>query len=410
MIAHDLTTDTERTLDVQPSQKNTDFESFLPSPNVLKGLKECGFHRPSPIQVESIPLAKCGIDLVCQAKSGTGKTCVLGVCCLETVETKLNKVQALVLAPTREIAHQIHGVITHIGCFMDNLKCGLFIGGIRMDKDVEMLKNCHIAIGTPGRIKHLMENKMLSPTSIRLFIMDEADKLLEKGSFEEQINWIYSALPKEKQMLALSATYPEVLAQHLNNYMTNPIHVRINPKDVALTGVVQFKRLVKHHTLPNKLFEEKYKVLIEILKKLTFQQCMVFSNYHSRAEHLSRTLIKEGWPSTHIAGSQMQSDRLKAIDKLKTFQCRILITTDLTARGIDCDKVNLVINLDIPWNAETYLHRVGRAGRFGSQGIAISLVSSSGEEKDRLEEIARSISRELTPLPEKYLKESTDRV
>eukprot|EP00111_Clytia_hemisphaerica_P009511 TCONS_00027894-protein len=251
---------------------------------------------------------------------------------------------------------------------------------------------------------------MLTPTSIRLFIMDEADKLLEKGSFEEQINWIYSALPKEKQMLALSATYPEVLAQHLNNYMTNPIHVRINPKDVALTGVVQFKRLVKHHTLPNKLFEEKYKVLIEILKKLTFQQCMVFSNYHSRAEHLSRTLIKEGWPSTHIAGSQMQSDRLKAIDKLKTFQCRILITTDLTARGIDCDKVNLVINLDIPWDAETYLHRVGRAGRFGSQGIAISLVSSSGEEKYRLEEIARSISRELTPLPEKYLKESTDRV
>lgn len=400
MIAHDLSNGT-RSCDVQTtSNKTTDFDSFLLTPLVLNGLTECGFVRPSPIQVEAIPLAKCGIDLVCQAKSGTGKTCVLAVCCLETIDVKYNKVQALILAPTREIAHQIHGVVTSIGQFIEGLQCHLFIGGINVATDLENLKNCHVAIGTPGRVKSLLESGNLSPTTIRLFILDEADKLLEKGSFEEQINWIYSTLPIDKQMLALSATYPKSLGDNLDFYMKNPMHVKINPNDVSLFGVVQFVHHVKHHSLPNKLFEEKLKVLMEILKKLPFQQCMVFSNYHSRAEHLSKVLIKQGWPSTHIAGSQLQKDRLDAIDQLKSFKCRILITTDLTSRGIDCDKVNLVINLDMPWDAETYLHRIGRAGRFGSRGIAISLVSELGEEKYLLSNIAKGISRKLVLLPD----------
>ncbi|TMS16431.1 putative ATP-dependent RNA helicase DDX20 [Larimichthys crocea] len=351
-----------------------DFNSLLLSQPVLEGLSAAGFQKPSPIQLKAIPLGRCGLDLIVQAKSGTGKTCVFCTIALDSLVLENPATQVLVLAPTREIAVQIHSVVMAIGCAMEGLECHVFIGGRPVSQDKLHLKKCHVAVGSPGRIKQLIELGMLSTASIRLFVLDEADKLLEEGSFQEQINWIFSSLPVNKQMLALSATYPESLAQHLTRYMREPTFVRLNPSDMGLKGLKQYYKLVQSHPLAHRVFEEKVQHLLELFSKIPFNQALVFSNLHTRAQHLADILSSKGLPAVCISGGLSQDQRLEAMSKLKQYQCRVLISTDLTARGIDADKVNLVINLDVPQDWETYMHRIGRAGRFGTRGLACDLL------------------------------------
>ncbi|KAK2851491.1 hypothetical protein Q5P01_007767 [Channa striata] len=285
-----------------------------------------------------------------------------------------------------------------IGCAMEGLECHVFIGGRPVSQDKLHLKKCHIAVGSPGRIKQLIELGMLSTASIRLFVLDEADKLLEEGSFQEQINWIFSSLPVNKQMLALSATYPESLAQFLTCYMREPTFVRLNPSDMGLKGLKQYYKLVQSHPLPHKIFEEKVQHLLELFSKIPFNQALVFSNLHTRAQHLADILSSKGLPAVCISGGLSQDQRLEAMSKLKQYQCRVLISTDLTSRGIDAEKVNLVINLDVPQDWETYMHRIGRAGRFGTQGLAVTYCCH-GEEENKMMAIAQKCGLSLNPLP-----------
>ncbi|NXC97619.1 DDX20 helicase, partial [Certhia familiaris] len=338
-------------------------------------------------------------DLIVQAKSGTGKTCVFATIALEAVLLESPATQILILAPTREIAVQIHAVITTIGIKMEGLECHVFIGGTPLSQDRSRLKKCHIAVGSPGRIKQLIELDYLSTGSVRLFVLDEADKLLEEGSFQEQINWIYSSLPVNKQMLAVSATYPESLAAALTRYMREPTFVRLNPTDPSLLGLKQYFKIVNSHPLPHKTFEEKTQHLQELFSKIPFNQALVFSNLHSRAQHLAEILTSRGFPAECIAGNMNQNQRLDAMAKLKQFHCRVLISTDLTSRGIDAEKVNLVINLDVPLDWETYMHRIGRAGRFGTLGLAVTYCCR-GEEENTMKKIAQKCNLQLLPLPE----------
>ncbi|XP_064633186.1 uncharacterized protein LOC135491331 isoform X2 [Lineus longissimus] len=395
-IAHSFD-DKRRTDDILIGE-NLDFAGLFLSPSVLQGLSEAGFRNPSPIQLKAIPLGRCGLDLIVQAKSGTGKTCVFTVIALEGLLVESCSVQVLVLAPTREIALQIQDVILTIGQKVMGLMCHSFIGGLPLSQDKECVKKCHIAVGTPGRVKQLIEESILTTDSIRLFVLDEADKLLEDG-FQEQINWIYSTLPDNKQMVALSATYPEYLANHLTAYMRNPTFVRLNTLDPALLGIKQFYQELPFQPLAQKAFEEKSKSLIALLSSITFQQCLVFSNLQVAAENLSDLLNSKGWPSAFIAGSQDQKLRMKAMEKLKKYECRVLISTDLTSRGIDADKIDLVVNLDLPLDHETYLHRIGRAGRFGAYGAAVSLVVK-GKESTRLQDIQEKCHTVIKPLPD----------
>ncbi|XP_033744677.1 probable ATP-dependent RNA helicase DDX20 [Pecten maximus] len=400
-VAHNIS-EKRRTNDVLISD-NIDFAGLLLSHPVLQGLKSSGFERPSPIQLKAIPLGRCGLDLIVQAKSGTGKTCVFSVIALEGLQTASFALQVLVLAPTREIAIQIWDVIRGIGRNVSRLSCQTFIGGMPLQEDRQKLKKCHIAVGTPGRIKQLIENGMMTTDSIRMFILDEADKLLEEG-FQEQINWIYSSLPENKQMLALSATYPEYLAQHLTAYMRNPTFLRLNISDPALLGINQYFRSVPFHPLPHKQFENKTKVVTEILSSVNFQQCLIFSNLQTRAQNMADTLTSLGWPTACIAGRLDQKDRNEAMSKLKTYKCRVLISTDLTSRGIDADKVDLVMNLDIPKDHETYLHRIGRAGRFGTFGAAVTIISQGQEELD-LQSVEEKCNTHISPLPDPIPKD-----
>ncbi|NWH41839.1 DDX20 helicase, partial [Chloropsis hardwickii] len=388
-----------RTRDVLLPGGPADFGSLLLSPPVLAGLQAAGFHRPSPVQLKAIPLGRCGLDLIVQAKSGTGKTCVFATIALDAVLLESPATQILILAPTREIAVQIHAVITTIGIKMEGLECHVFIGGTPLSQDRSRLKKCHIAVGSPGRIKQLIELEYLSTASVRLFVLDEADKLLEEGSFQEQINWIYSSLPANKQMLAVSATYPESLAAALTRYMREPTFVRLNPTDPSLLGLKQYYKIVNSHPLPHKTFEEKTQHLQELFSRIPFNQALVFSNLHSRAQHLAEILTSRGFPAECIAGNMNQNQRLDAMAKLKQFHCRVLISTDLTSRGIDAEKVNLVVNLDVPLDWETYMHRIGRAGRFGTLGLAVTYCCR-GEEENTMMKIAQKCNLQLLPLPE----------
>uniref|UniRef100_A0A671VX92 RNA helicase n=1 Tax=Sparus aurata TaxID=8175 RepID=A0A671VX92_SPAAU len=397
--AHDIET-RKRTDDVLLSE-GIDFSSLLLSPAVLDGLSAAGFQKPSPIQLKAIPLGRCGLDLIVQAKSGTGKTCVFCTIALDSLVLENPATQVLVLAPTREIAVQIHSVVMAIGCAMEGLECHVFIGGRPVSQDKPHLKKCHVAVGSPGRIKQLIELGMLSTASIRLFVLDEADKLLEEGSFQEQINWIFSSLPVNKQMLALSATYPESLAQHLTRYMREPTFVRLNPSDMGLKGLTQYYKLVQSHPLAHKIFEDKVQHLLELFSKIPFNQALVFSNLHTRAQHLADILSSKGLPAVCISGGLSQDQRLEAMSKLKQYQCRVLISTDLTSRGIDADKVNLVINLDVPQDWETYMHRIGRAGRFGTQGLAVTYCCH-GEEENKMMAIAQKCGLSLSALPGEF--------
>uniref|UniRef100_A0AAQ4R3G2 RNA helicase n=1 Tax=Gasterosteus aculeatus aculeatus TaxID=481459 RepID=A0AAQ4R3G2_GASAC len=394
--AHDV--DARKRTDDVLLPEGLDFGSLLLSPAVLDGLSSAGFRKPSPIQLKAIPLGRCGLDLIVQAKSGTGKTCVFCTVALDSLVLENPSTQVLVLAPTREIAVQIHGVVMAIGCTMEGLECHVFIGGRPVSQDKAHLKRCHVAVGSPGRIKQLVELGLLSTSSIRLFVLDEADKLLEEGSFQEQINWIFSSLPLNKQMLALSATYPESLAQHLARYMREPTFVRLNPSDLGLKGLKQYYKLVPSHPFPHKIFQEKVQHLLELFSKIPFNQALVFSNLHTRAQHLADILSSKGLPAACISGGLSQDQRLEAMSKLKQYQCRVLISTDLTSRGIDAEKVNLVVNLDVPQDWETYMHRIGRAGRFGTQGLAVTYCCH-GEEENKMMAIAQKCGLTLSPLP-----------
>lgn len=378
-------------------QEELDFSALLLSDLVQIGLTKSGFIKPSPIQLKAIPLGKSGLDLIVQAKSGTGKTCIFVVIALENVMLESPSTQTLILAPTREIAYQICEVVTSIGSALPGLCCHCFIGGLPISKDKLKLKRCHIAIGTPGRIKKLIESNYLKTNSIRLFVLDEADKLLD-DNFQKCINWIYKKLPHNKQMIALSATYPEELAKLLTHYMRNPAFVRLNVHKPALIGVVQFYKVTMFHPLSHIAFQHKIQVLLDILRCVPFSQCLVFINLQMRAQSLCDVLKKHGWLALFISGNQNQLQRLAIMARLKSFQCRILVTTDLTARGIDCENVNLVVNIDLPYDLETYFHRIGRAGRYGSQGIGVTIISE-GEEKEKLFKMKDAAFLDIYDLP-----------
>ncbi|CAH8508414.1 unnamed protein product [Schistosoma rodhaini] len=422
-LAHDLTQEEKRTADVLGenvsnetcvNSRNIHFKDLQLSTPVLHGLYDAGFIRPSPVQVKAIPLGRLGMDLIVQAKSGTGKTVVFAVVILEAINVKRPTIQAIVLSPTREIAFQSQMVIERLASHISGLKCHLFVGGLPLADDLRHLSDCHIVVGTPGRVRYLLEAGYLSTEHVRQFVLDEADLLLSGGTdakltggsannaFPADINYIWWSLPQSKQVLALSATYTDYLVnEHLPRYMNDPAIVRLAVKDPALIGVRQFFHIIQPTTLaPISIFDAKIKFLCKLLNATEFQQCLIFSNFHNNAQDLCDALCSRGWPVSYISSSLEQSERFRAFNKLRTFQCRVLITTDLTSRGIDAENVNLVISLEVPWEHETYVHRVGRAGRFGSYGASVIIVSDVGDECDLLKKLQANCPTQIRELPD----------
>ncbi|XP_072743488.1 uncharacterized protein [Anoplolepis gracilipes] len=370
--AHDLTK-APRTKDIKIQEDVTFFQMGLPE-DILDGLTVAGFKRPSPVQLKAIPLGRCGFDLIIRAKSGTGKTVVFGAVALEILDIQISSPQVLIIAPTREISIQIAHVIQTIGSKIKGLKVEYFVGGISIEEDKKKLIKCHIAVGAPGRVKHLIEKGLLTVSKVRLFVLDEADKLMEI-SYQTDINYIFSKLPSSKQVIASSATYHGDLETFVKMYMSSPMLTSPDLDTTILIGVKQFVAVVPAHPNAMKQVQIKMDELVKIFTKIPFKQSIVFMNYQTRAQSVSNKINSMGFSSLYIAGNQDMAKRLETVEKLRNCQCRIMMSTDLTARGIDVENVNMVVNFDVPTDSATYLHRIGRAGRYGSHGISITIIS-----------------------------------
>lgn len=383
-LAHDLSdTSKLRSADVALSE-SVSFDEFLLSSETLEGLNRCGFSRPSPVQLEATPLGLCGFDLVVQSKAGTGKTCVFALVALETLKfNSTDCTQSLILAPTREVAIQIHEVLCLIGSRHERLSCALCIGGVDVKQDRAQLlnKGCQIVIGTPGRVKQLIELNILKVQQIELFVLDEADKLMDE-QFKTQIDEIYKRLPADKQMIVTSATYPNELAHFLQNYMRSPKTIRLG-KELWLDAIEELYVESKAGHSSKKSFDNKLATLLAILQRTDFYKCIIFTNYQARAPMICDNLNKDELylqtygHASYICAELSQADRCRVFATFKkSDQQQVMVSTDISARGIDIQDIDFVINFDLPNDNSTYYHRIGRAGRFGQPGKAVTIVST----------------------------------
>ncbi|EFJ49376.1 hypothetical protein VOLCADRAFT_59362 [Volvox carteri f. nagariensis] len=308
------------------------FRELMVSEALVRSLFAAGFERPSPVQKAAIPLGRVGTDLIVQAKSGTGKTVVFAVICLERVKPELNSVQALILAPTREIAIQSEEVIRTLASELPHpaLTSAVFVGGLPMVDDEKKLRRlCHVAVGTPGRVGALLQAERLVTKSLALLVLDEADSLLG-DSFYEDVTWIYDQLPKRKQVLAFSATYTSELLADLEPLMRRPQRVMMCSETVSLLGVKQFYALVAADPAAASavaaapvVFRRKVQQLLRLLAGVSFHQAAVFCNHKPRAEWLAEQLNAAGYPAAYLSGDRAQSERMEAMAAVRGFKLRV---------------------------------------------------------------------------------------
>lgn len=368
----------QRTADIHVSDELT-FSKFLLSDRLLKTLNDLNFIKPSPIQLKVIPLAKCGLDMIIQAKSGTGKTLAFSICLLENYDGHLKFPQGLIIVPTREIAVQIVTVLNGLGKSLQHFKSCEFIGGTAFINDRSNIQTSKVVVGTPGRILHLIKSEVFNVTEIKTLVLDEADKLLEGGQMGKDVMSIIKLIKKKPQIIATTATVSDHLQQVMKHVMKNPVGITPKHEIPVLLGIKQYVKYLPYIGDNIELMNCKIDELQKIFTRITFKQCLLFTDSQSKTESYGNYLKKCGWKNEIINGAQDQSERLLVLNKLIKFKCRILITTDLMARGIDIENINLIINLDMPYDCFTYLHRIGRAGRFGTHGISITFVNGAHE-------------------------------
>ncbi|KAK9473180.1 ATP-dependent RNA helicase dhh1 [Dipodascopsis tothii] len=367
--------------------KGNDFEDYYLKRELLMGIFEAGFEKPSPIQEESIPIALTGRDILARAKNGTGKTAAFIIPALEKVNTKNPKIQALMLVPTRELALQTSQVCKTLGKHM-NVNVMVTTGGTTLKDDIIRLNEAvHIMVGTPGRILDLAGKGVADFSECPIFIMDEADKLLSP-EFTPIIEQLLAYFPKDRQILLYSATFPLLVKSFMDKHLNKPYEINLMD-ELTLRGVTQYYAFV----------EEKQKVhcLNTLFSKLQINQSIIFCNSTSRVELLAKKITELGYSCFYSHARMLQSHRNRVFHDFRNGVCRNLVCSDLLTRGIDIQAVNVVINFDFPKNAETYLHRIGRSGRFGHLGLAINLIN--WEDRFNLYKIEQELGTEIQPIP-----------
>ena len=343
-------------------------------PALLRGIYAFGFEKPSQIQKKGlIPLVQPGHkgkrrDIIAQAQSGTGKTACFGVGSLQIIDHELHSTQVLILAPTHELASQIKGVITDIGRF-EKVKVQLLVGGTSVDGDRSKLDEDppHIVVGTPGRVHDMIRRKYLKTEKIDLIVLDEADEMLSAG-FKDQIYKIFQYMHNDIQIGLFSATVPETLEQLTARFMRNPIKILVKADMLTLQGIAQYYIRLDSD-------EHKYATIKDLFEGLTISQAIIYCNSTRRVDDLEEAMVQDNFPVKKIHGKMDEDERKEVHKDFKNGGCRVLITSDLFARGIDIQQVSVVINFDVPKSEHTYLHRIGRSGRWGRKGIAINFVT-----------------------------------
>jgi ATP-dependent RNA helicase UAP56/SUB2 len=370
------------------------FRDFLLKPEILRAIVDCGFEHPSEVQHECIPQAVLGMDILCQAKSGMGKTAVFVLATLQQIEPVDGQVSVLVMCHTRELAFQISKEYERFSKFLANIKVGVFFGGMAIAKDEQILKNnCpHVVVGTPGRILALVKSKKLPLKNLKHFVLDECDKMLEQLDMRRDVQEIFRATPHEKQVMMFSATLSKDIRPVCKKFMQDPMEVYIDDEaKLTLHGLQQHYVKLKD--------SEKNRKLFELLDVLEFNQVVIFVKSVQRCVALSQLLIEQNFPAIAIHRGMSQEERLSRYQQFKDFQKRILVATNLFGRGMDIERVNIVFNYDMPEDTDTYLHRVARAGRFGTKGLAITFVSDEGDAKI-LNEVQDRFEVDITELPD----------
>ncbi|XP_072015392.1 spliceosome RNA helicase DDX39B [Amphiura filiformis] len=352
------------------------FRDFLLKPELLRAIVDCGFEHPSEVQHECIPQAILGMDVLCQAKSGMGKTAVFVLATLQQIEPEDGKVSVLVMCHTRELAFQIAKEYERFSKYMPTIKVGVFFGGISIMKDEKTLKsNCpHIVVGTPGRTLALLKNKTLNLKNVKHFILDECDKMLEQLDMRRDVQEIFRGTPHEKQVMMFSATLSKEIRPVCKKFMQDPMEVYVDDETkLTLHGLQQYYVKLKDN--------EKNRKLFDLLDLLEFNQVVIFVRTVQRCMALCKLLVEQNFPAIAIHRNMQQEERLAYYQQFKNFDKRILVATNLFGRGMDIERVNIVFNYDMPEDSDTYLHRVARAGRFGTKGLAVTFVSDEGDAK-----------------------------
>lgn len=365
------------------------FDDLNLKPNIVRGIFGYGYESPSAIQQRAILPITEGRDVLAQAQSGTGKTATFTISALQRIDENLKATQALILAPTRELALQIQNVITHIGLYL-NVTVHASIGGTSMKDDIEAFKSgVQIVVGTPGRVFDMIERRFFRTDKVKMFIMDEADEMLSSG-FKEQIYNIFRLLPETTQVVLLSATMPQDVLEVTTKFMNNPVRILVKKDELTLEGIKQFYINVEQEDF-------KFDCLCDLYDSISVTQAVIFCNTRSKVEFLTTKLKAENFTVSAIHADLPQSDRDTIMNEFRSGSSRILIATDLLARGIDVQQVSLVINYDLPANKENYIHRIGRGGRFGRKGVAINFVTD--EDVGMMREIEKFYSTQIEEMP-----------
>ncbi|KAK5662184.1 hypothetical protein OQA88_8089 [Cercophora sp. LCS_1] len=379
--------DTRQQTEDVTNTKGFEFEDFGVKRDLLMGIFEAGFEKPSPIQEESIPVALAGRDILARAKNGTGKTAAFVIPALEKINPKVSKIQCLILVPTRELAMQTSQVCKTLGKHL-GINVMVTTGGTGLRDDIVRLQDpVHIVVGTPGRILDLAGKQVADLSECPMFIMDEADKLLSI-EFTPVIEQLLQFHPKDRQVMLFSATFPLSVKDFSDKNMVNPYEINLMD-ELTLRGITQYYAFV----------EEKQKVhcLNTLFSKLQINQSIIFCNSTNRVELLAKKITELGYSCFYSHAKMAQQARNRVFHDFRNGVCRNLVCSDLLTRGIDIQAVNVVINFDFPKNAETYLHRIGRSGRYGHLGLAINLIN--WDDRFNLYNIERDLGTEIQPIP-----------
>ena len=360
------------------------------------------FERPSAIQQRAIVPVIKGHDVIAQAQSGTGKTATFSISILQRLDMSIKGTQALILAPTRELAQQIQKVVIALGDYM-NVECHACIGGTNVREDMQKLQEgCHVVVGTPGRVFDMINRRALRTDNVKIFCLDEADEMLSRG-FKDQIYEVFQHLPQDTQVVLLSATMPSDVLEVTKKFMRDPIRILVKRDELTLEGIKQFyigKSTVNGDveipfmSIPHPAVEKeewKLDTLSDLYETVTITQAVIFCNTRRKVDWLTEKLTQREFTVSAMHGDMDQKQREIIMKEFRSGSSRVLITTDLLARGIDVQQVSLVINYDLPTNRENYIHRIGRGGRFGRKGVAINFTTTEDVR------MMRDIEREYTP-------------
>ena len=339
------------------------------SPDLLRGIYAYGFENPSHIQQKSILSIIQKRDVIAQAQSGTGKTGAFTVAALQSIDVSKAKTQVLILAPTRELAKQIYDVIHGLGAMMTGITMRLLVGGTSTAEDaVELRKSApHIIVGCPGRVFDMIRRNNIQGSHVHMLVLDEADEMLSAG-FNDQIYNIFQYMPSDIQVVLFSATMPPELYTLTEKFMRSPVNIQVKAEQLTLEGIQQ-------HYVALDDDVQKYLTLKDIFKTISLSQCIIFCNSTKRVADLHEAMLFDGFPVCCIHSGMEKGERDKAYQEFKAGAHRVLISSNVTARGIDIQQVSTVINFDMPQEVHIYLHRIGRSGRWGRKGVGINFVT-----------------------------------